>query len=50
MKKYLMTVMAAVALGGFFVGCGNDVDLNGGDNTAWDWDTNTSHWWRPGKK
>ena len=29
-----MTVMAAVALGGFFVGCGNDVDLNGGDNTA----------------
>lgn len=34
MKKYLMTVMAAVALGGLFVGCSNDVDLNGGNNTA----------------
>ena len=33
MKKYLMTVMAAVALGGLFTGCSNDVDLNGG-NTA----------------
>ena len=31
MKKYLMTVMAAVALGGLFVGCSNDVDLNGGN-------------------
>lgn len=30
MKKYLMTVMAAVALGGLFSGCGNDVDLSGG--------------------
>ena len=28
-----MTVMAAVALGGLFTGCSNDVDLNGG-NTA----------------
>ena len=33
MKKYLMTVMAAVTLGGLFTGCSNDVDLNGG-NTA----------------
>lgn len=30
MKKCLMTVMAAVAFGGMFVGCGNDVDLSGG--------------------
>ena len=30
MKKCLMTVMAAVALGGLFSGCGNDVDLSGG--------------------
>ena len=34
MKKYLMTVMAAVALGGLFAGCGNDVDLSGGNTTA----------------
>ena len=33
MKKYLMTVMAAVTLGGLFVGCSNDADLSGG-NTA----------------
>ena len=33
MKKYLMTVMAAVALGGLFTGCSNDADLSGG-NTA----------------
>jgi hypothetical protein len=32
MKKYLMTVMAAVALGGLFTGCNKDVDLSG--NTA----------------
>jgi hypothetical protein len=30
MKKCLMTVMAAVAFGGLFSGCGNDVDLSGG--------------------
>lgn len=33
MKKYLMTVMAAVALGGLFTGCSSDADLSGG-NTA----------------
>ena len=33
MKKYLMTVMAAVTLGGLFTGCSNDADLSGG-NTA----------------
>ncbi len=33
MKKYLMTVMAAVALGWLFTSCSNDVDLSGG-NTA----------------
>ena len=32
MKKYLMTVMAAVAFGGLFTGCSKDVDLSG--NTA----------------
>lgn len=30
MKKYLMTTVAVVALGGLFSGCGNDVDLSGG--------------------
>lgn len=34
MKKYLMTVMAAVALGGLFVGCSKDADLNGGENSV----------------
>lgn len=33
MKRYLMTVMAAVALGGLFVGCSKDVDLNDGNTT-----------------
>lgn len=36
MKKYLMTVMAAVALGGLFTGCSNDVDLNGGNTAEFD--------------
>lgn len=30
MRKYLMTAMAVVTLGGAFSGCGNDVDLSGG--------------------
>lgn len=30
MRKYLMTTVAVVALGGLFSGCGNDVDLSGG--------------------
>ena len=30
MRKYLMTAMAVVTLGGVFSGCGNDVDLSGG--------------------
>ena len=35
MKKYLMTVMAAVALGGLFTGCNSvDADVNGGNNSA----------------
>ena len=34
MKKYLMTVMAAVALGGMFTGCTKDADLSGGQNSA----------------
>ena len=34
MKKYLMTVMAAVALGGLFTGCSKDADVNGGANSA----------------
>ena len=34
MKKYLMTVMAAVALGGLFAGCSKDADLSGGQNSA----------------
>ena len=35
MKKYLMTVMAAVALGGLFVSCNSvDADVNGGNNSA----------------
>ena len=34
MKKYLMTVMAAVALGGLFTGCSKDADINGGANSA----------------
>ena len=34
MKKYLMTVMAAVALGGLFAGCSKDADLSGDQNTA----------------
>lgn len=34
MKKYLMTVMAAVALGGMFTGCSKDADLSGGQNSA----------------
>ncbi len=34
MKKYLMTVMAAVALGGLFTGCSNDADLSDGNNSA----------------
>lgn len=34
MKKCLMTVMAAVALGGMFTGCTKDADLSGGQNTA----------------
>ena len=32
MKRYLMTVIAAVALGGLFAGCSKDVDFSG--NTA----------------
>lgn len=34
MKKYLMTVMAAVTLGGLFTGCSKDADINGGANSA----------------
>lgn len=34
MKKYLMTVMAAVALGGMFTGCTKDADLSGGKGSA----------------
>ena len=34
MKKCLMTVMAAVALGGMFVGCGNEMDLSGGKGST----------------
>ena len=34
MKKYLMTVMAAVTLGGLFTGCSNDADLSDGNNSA----------------
>ena len=34
MKKYLMTVMAAVTLGGLFAGCSKDADLNGGENSV----------------
>ena len=35
MKKYLMTVMAAVTLGGLFTGCNSvDADVNGGNNSA----------------
>ena len=34
MKKYLMTVMAAIALGGVFVGCNKVDDLNSSDNSA----------------
>ena len=34
MKKYLMTVMAAAALGGMFTGCSKDADLSGGQNSA----------------
>ena len=34
MKKYFMTVMAAVALGGLFTGCSKDADINGGANSA----------------
>ncbi len=35
MKKYLMTVMAAVALGGLFTGCNSvDADVNGGNSSA----------------
>lgn len=34
MKKYLMTVMAAVTLGGLFTGCSKDADINGGNNSA----------------
>ena len=34
MKKCLMTVMAAAALGGMFIGCTKDADLSGGQNTA----------------
>ena len=35
-KKCLMTVMAAVALGGMFSGCGNDIDLSGGNSAEFD--------------
>ena len=34
MKKYLMIVMAAVALGGVFVGCNKVDDLSGGQNSV----------------
>lgn len=34
MKKCLMSVMAAVALGGMFTGCTKDADLSGGQNSA----------------
>jgi hypothetical protein len=34
MKKYLMTVMAAVTLGGLFAGCSKDADMGGGENSA----------------
>ena len=34
MKKCLMTVMAAAALGGMFTGCTKDADLSGGQNSA----------------
>lgn len=34
MKKYLMTGIAAVALGGLFVGCNNYDDLSGGVNST----------------
>ena len=34
MKKYLMTVMAAVTLGGLFTGCSKDADMGGGENSV----------------
>ena len=36
MKKYLMTVMTAVALGGLFTGCTKEIEGGEGNSAAFD--------------